>query len=226
MEVKSANQDMDEIIATCLSEGLDAKQTDELQQWINASSENRKHFKDLQEIWFASIAGQTGRFDKNEAYRRFLKRTNQHKAKKISLRPFLYAAAGVLLLLIISYASYWQGREQLKSRFADVVIEAPFGSKTKTYLPDGTLVWLNAGSKITYSQGFGVSERNVRLSGEGYFEVSKNEKVPFNVKTDELQVNVLGTIFNFKNYPDGEEATVSLVEGKVLAKNNLKNDDV
>ncbi|MDR0845180.1 MAG: DUF4974 domain-containing protein [Tannerella sp.] len=222
--MEEENQNMDEMIATCLSEGLDAKLSDELRQWINASPVNRKHFKDMQEIWFASIVGRTNRFDKDKAYKRFLQRTNLRKAKTISMRPFLYAAAGVLLLLIISYASYWQGGEQLKSRFADVIIEAPLGSKTKTSLPDGTLVWLNAGSKITYSQGFGVSERNIRLSGEGYFEVTKNEKAPFCVHTDELQVNVLGTIFNFRNYPEGEEATVSLVEGLVLAKNQLKNE--
>jgi ferric-dicitrate binding protein FerR (iron transport regulator) len=95
------------------------------------------------------------------------------------------------------------------------------------YLPDGTLVWLNAGSKITYSQGFGVDERTVHLTGEGYFEVTKNEKKPFRVKTEELHVNVLGTKFNFSNYPDNEEAIVSLIEGKVMADNAIgKNEQV
>jgi ferric-dicitrate binding protein FerR (iron transport regulator) len=93
------------------------------------------------------------------------------------------------------------------------------GAKTKMYLPDGTLVWLNASSKITYSQGFGVSDRNIGLTGEGYFEVTGNAELPFVVKTDELKVSVLGTKFNFSNYPENEEAIVSLIEGKVQVKN-------
>ena len=80
----------------------------------------------------------------------------------------------------------------MKDTFADISVEAPLGSKTKLYLPDGTLVWLNAGSRMTYSQGFGVDNRKVELEGEGYFEVKRNEKVPFFVKTKDLQLQVLG----------------------------------
>lgn len=60
-----------------------------------------------------------------------------------------------------------------------MVVEAPLGSRTKLYLPDGTLVWLNAGTKMVYSQGFGVDNREVILEGEGYFEVVKNKEIPF-----------------------------------------------
>ena len=70
-------------------------------------------------------------------------------------------------------------------------MEAPLGAKTKLILPDSTLVWLNAGSKIVYSQGFGVKDRHLRLNGEAYFEVRKNEKLPFDVMTKELNVKVL-----------------------------------
>ena len=95
------------------------------------------------------------------------------------------------------------------------------GARTKLYLPDGTLVWLNAGSKITYSQGFGVDNRNLDLEGEGYFEVKRNEKVPFEIRTKELDLTVLGTKFNFRNYADDEEVVVNLLEGKVRLKNEL-----
>ena len=105
-----------------------------------------------------------------------------------------------------------------------MVVEAPLGSKTRLYLPDGTLVWLNAGSTITYSQGFGVEERKLKLSGEGYFEVTRNKQLPFEITTKELQLKVLGTKFNFRNYPEDEEVSVSLLEGKVCLRNYLKND--
>lgn len=103
-------------------------------------------------------------------------------------------------------------------------MEAPLGSRTKLTLPDGTLVWLNAGSRITYSQGFGVGNRKIELIGEGYFEVKRNEEVPFLVKTNSLLVKVLGTKFNFRDYPDDAEAVVSLSEGKVSLNNLLKKE--
>ena len=84
------------------------------------------------------------------------------------------------------------GRSECKDTFADISVEAPLGSRTKLYLPDGTLVWLNAGSRMTYSQGFGVDNRKVELEGEGYFEVQRNEKLPFFVKTKDLQFAGIG----------------------------------
>ena len=71
---------------------------------------------------------------------------------------------------------------------------------------------------MTYSQGFGVDNRKVELEGEGYFEVKRNEKIPFFVKTKDLQLQVLGTKFNFRDYPEDslEVGSVSFgLEGKV-----------
>lgn len=116
------------------------------------------------------------------------------------------------------------GRSECKDTFADISVEAPLGSRTKLYLPDGTLVWLNAGSRMTYSQGFGVDNRKVELEGEGYFEVQRNEKLPFFVKTKDLQLQVLGTKFNFRDYPEDHEVVVSLLEGKVELNNLLKKE--
>lgn len=125
-------------------------------------------------------------------------------------------AAVVLVLLGACYISYWQGGKHVNRRLANKIsVEAPLGSKTKLYLPDGTLVWLNAGSKISYSQNFGIVTRDVEVVGEAYFEVTKNKKIPFNVKSKEINVQVLGTKFNFSNYADDKEAVVALLEGKV-----------
>ena len=91
------------------------------------------------------------------------------------------------------------------------------------YLPDGTLVWLNSGTKMTYSSDFGVNSRSVRLNGEGYFEVTHNKNVPFKIETPDLSLHVLGTKFNFKNYSEDDNVSVELLEGKVLLNNKLKN---
>ncbi len=68
-------------------------------------------------------------------------------------------------------------------------------------LPDGSIVWLNADSRLSYSESFGRKNRNVRLEGEGYFEVEHGEH-PFVVQTDSAQIKVLGTKFDIKNYSD------------------------
>ncbi|MDM8323641.1 FecR family protein [Bacteroides gallinaceum] len=113
----------------------------------------------------------------------------------------------------------------MENAFADIVIEAPVGARTCMYLPDGTQVWLNACSRLTYSQGFGINDRNLKLEGEGYFEVSRNEQLPFIIHTQEVDVTVLGTQFNFKNYADDSEASVSLLSGKVKLCNHLRQEE-
>jgi len=132
---------------------------------------------------------------------------------------FLKVAAAVAVLMIVAGISYFVGSTGNYSQLADVTVEAPFGSKTKMYLPDGTLVWLNAGSRISYTNEFGINDRNVKLDGEGYFEVTKNADLAFKVATDEMNVQVLGTKFNFRNFDDDDESIITLIEGNVAVDN-------
>mgnify|MGYP002318720056 FL=1 len=81
-------------------------------------------------------------------------------------------------------------------------------------LPDGSIVWLNADSKLSYSESFSRKNRNVQLEGEGYFEVAHGEH-PFVIQTDSAQIKVLGTKFNVKNYGDENYIKVSLLEGSI-----------
>lgn len=230
MDIKDTHNCMDDLIVAYLSGEANREELDVLKRWTDASAENKKYFRERQEIWMATLnPDSSDRFDSNKAHQRFIVRTA--KMAKLPLRKNLYryslgySAAIIALLISVSIVSYWLGGEKLKTRFTDIIVEVPLGSTTKIYLPDSTSVWLNAGSKIIYSQGFGVNERRISLSGEGYFEVAKNGELTFFVTTDELTVSVLGTKFNFSNYPNEEEAIVSLVEGKVLATNNIIQDN-
>jgi ferric-dicitrate binding protein FerR (iron transport regulator) len=219
---------IDTLIAGYFSGNLCDEERHELRAWIDAAPENRKYFLSMQEIWFSTISasGNDHRFDKESAYQRFLARIGKHgETGRHHWRILWQSAAAIVVLGLVAYTSFRQGSEHVKDQFTDITIEAPSGSRIKMYLPDGTLVWLNTGSKLVYSQGFGFNERKVNLSGEGYFEVAKNEKLAFSVQTEELDVNVIGTIFNFRNYPDDLEATVSLLEGKVLVSNQVKKGE-
>ena len=89
------------------------------------------------------------------------------------------------------------------------------GSKTNLLLPDGTSVWLNAGSCLTYDSLYGSSFREVTLSGEGYFDVVKNPKKPFIIHTGKINIRVLGTVFNVKSYPGEKSIETSLINGSI-----------
>lgn len=223
---------IDELIVTYLAEGLNGDALTELKQWIALSPENEKYFLHQREVWFSAFSEKDSAiYNKDKAFEKFKYRIDDSRQnseigtqKKFRLVAFWRYAAVVAVLCAISYFSYWRGGERVKENFSEIVVEAPLGSRTKLFLPDGTLVWLNAGSSMAYSQGFGVSERSVKLVGEGYFEVKRNEELPFSVQTKDLKVQVLGTKFNFRDYPDDTEVIVSLLEGKVALNNLIQKE--
>lgn len=96
-----------------------------------------------------------------------------------------------------------------------IVFEAPYGEKSKMTFPDGTVVWLNAGSSLKYSNKYNTDDRVVELEGEGYFEVAKKKKISFVVHTRGYDVVVKGTKFNVTAYPEDSNITTTLMEGAV-----------
>jgi transmembrane sensor len=100
-------------------------------------------------------------------------------------------------------------------RVQTLVMSTPRGGTYQVVLPDGTKVWLNADSKISFPSQFIGSQRKIVLSGEAYFEVSHNALKPFVVQTDKQQVTVLGTHFNINSYADEGATKTTLLEGSV-----------
>jgi transmembrane sensor len=97
----------------------------------------------------------------------------------------------------------------------------PRGGQYKLTLPDGTEVWLNAASSITYPTAFVGNERNVSITGEAYFEVAKDKNKPFRVKSGSQMIEVLGTHFNVMAYGDEDAIKTTLFEGSVkITENN------
>ncbi len=100
-------------------------------------------------------------------------------------------------------------------------MSTPRGGQYKLTLPDGTKVWLNAASSITYPIAFSGKTREVRITGEVYFEVAKNKQKPFIVKTHKENITVLGTQFNINSYSDEPFTKTSLIEGSVSINNKI-----
>ena len=111
-----------------------------------------------------------------------------------------------------------QGQKQGQGEFHKLVV--PKGGEYRITLPDGTRVWLNAGSSLKYPTFFANNQREVTLDGEGYFEVSENADRPFIVHTQSLDVRATGTSFNLKAYPQEECIATTLLSGKVCVESS------
>lgn len=226
--MKQANDHIDDLIIQFLCGELDEFALQELKSWIDRSPENASYFQERQEIWFSSTEDfQLQKYNKKEMYEAFLQHTadsdeNNRGGFLYRKRRWIGYAATLLAVVTMTFLAYHRGEHHIKKAFADIQVEAPNGSRTKTLLPDGTVVWLNSGSKLTYSQGYGLNDRKVTINGEGYFEVKHNKDLPFCVNSKALRVNVLGTKFNFRDYAEDKEAEVMLEEGSVKL-DNLSN---
>lgn len=100
-------------------------------------------------------------------------------------------------------------------------LSTPDGRQYKLVLPDGTKVWLNAGSSIRYPVAFNTKERLVEISGEAYFEVVHNAAVPFKVRARKNIIEDIGTSFDVNAYPDEEENKTTLLKGSVSVNGNV-----
>ncbi len=98
-------------------------------------------------------------------------------------------------------------------RYNTIIV--PYGKQSKISLSDGSKVWLNSGTKLTYPIAFNKAKREVYLEGEAIFEVTHNEQSPFHVATIDYEVKVLGTVFNVSSYPDDGYTLTALESGSV-----------
>lgn len=136
----------------------------------------------------------------------------ERKSKKIiRLLIKITAAAAVLFVAILFTFNY---NNLTKNRTIKTFVAA-YGEKKNIQLPDGTVVILNAGSKIEINESFGVSTRNVYLEGEAFFDVKHNVNLPFIVHTSAMDVKALGTAFNVKAYLNEKITETSLIRGLV-----------
>jgi len=135
--------------------------------------------------------------------------------KSTTFRNFLRIAAAVIFVLSTSVSLFYIFTNNHNNSLATSETFVPLGSQAKVILPDGSVAWLNSGSTLKYNNLFGKKDREVQLTGEGYFEVTKDKSKPFLVRTNNIAVKVLGTVFNVRSYLDDPTVEVNLLEGKV-----------
>ena len=201
--------DETQIIAYLQGE-LSSEEANQIEKWIAHSEANAQFFARTQKLWQATKASPSASPDVDKAWRKVQARVGL-KTKVRSLRPIMLRAAASVLILIAAYA-LWQYimPDKVSMQIAKT------GQERKTInLPDGTQVWLNQYSQITYPKEFKTSERKIKLSGEAYFEVTHNPNKPFLIESGNTEVKVLGTSFNLMAYPDSSRIWVQVNTGRV-----------
>jgi ferric-dicitrate binding protein FerR (iron transport regulator) len=140
------------------------------------------------------------------------------KSRNRFFRPFL-----VLTVLVAAFFGTWYavqphakaGAVSPQENKSPSEVTTRYGTRTKLLLPDGSSVWLNSGSRLSYDSAYGESNREVSLVGEAFFDVAKNTQKPFIIHTGNINIRVLGTSFNVKSYPGDKTIETSLIQGKI-----------
>jgi ferric-dicitrate binding protein FerR (iron transport regulator) len=199
--------------------------------WKKAHPANEALFNTIRETWMAtSQIKHPDVFDENTALNILLKKieittSEQHPAGNTFTLNYFLKVAAIFIGIFISggIASYFLFHDTTVATNQVIKIVAPKGSRSVAYLPDGSRVWLNAGSELTYKINSGQN-REVKLVGEAFFKVKSDKNHPFIVSANGMFIKALGTSFNVKAYPEERKVTTTLVEGIVkIEKPGLEN---
>jgi ferric-dicitrate binding protein FerR (iron transport regulator) len=151
---------------------------------------------------------------------------DRHPSKKIVVFRRLLAAAIIAGVILSTYFLFFQTRNDPPEQVANNnEIETPKGTRSFMRLSDGTKVWLNSDSKLDYND-FNQKTREVTLTGEAYFDVTKDPAHPFVVHTSDIDIRVLGTVFNVKSYPKESSIETTLIHGMVEVRNKKQPETV
>lgn len=137
-------------------------------------------------------------------------------SRKFSLKRLFPYAAAVILCAAVGISAHLYTLRSLPAEM-EYLVEADKGQRANMTLPDGTKVWLNSHTQISYKNNYGVEDRTVKLTGEAFFEVAKDKEHRFIVKTDGLDVEALGTSFNVKAYREDKDIVATLFSGSIRA---------
>ena len=167
----------------------------------------------------ASTRSPRGRFSAVASYPQLEKRLKPHIRCLFPTRMRILAAAAAVILLCLSVGTVYLYMQPTSLQTVSTMTET-----RNVILPDGSSVLLNRHSSLSYPKRFKSDNREVQLTGEAYFEVSKDQKHPFIVQTEHINVQVLGTHFNVDAYPDNPDVKTTLLTGSVAVSN--KNNSV
>lgn len=150
-----------------------------------------------------------------------------HGSRKNGYARKFAVAATILAVLVTGVIYYFNGKKthHRTTAIPQLAVNTKYGSRTDLQLPDGSKVWLNSGSTLTYDKEFGKEIREVVLSGEAFFDVVRNVDKPFIIHTTSMDIKVLGTQFNVKSYANDPTSEASLIHGSIEVSLKKRGDE-
>lgn len=209
---------MDELTVKFLQGNITPAEDELLNSWLNENTKNQSEFNSYKEVWeFSSRLGLMNKIDVAKARKKVKKAIPEFRKSQSILFYWQRVAAIIILPLAIAALIFLQ---LFKQRITDSItqqeVTASYGVRTQLNLPDGTNVWLNSGSKITFPSKFIENKREVFLEGEAFFNVAGDAIRPFYVSLGEVSVKAAGTSFNIAAYKEDNTFEATLISGKAM----------
>jgi transmembrane sensor len=228
--VDQKNKDIDSLIVASLSRQISESGEKQLDQWIKEAPENLEQWELIQKVWIERSQDRKiiNADDVLEnIWSKAYNISSSKRGKTFSIGMFVKVAAAFLILFAATFllVEYPKLPVEGTNTGANLIIKGnPAGQKSKIILSDGSVVWLNSASSVSYLEKFSEVARNITLDGEAYFEVAPDQSRPFVVTTGEITTTALGTSFNINAF-DPDNIKIALITGKAKVVNKIYKDD-
>jgi transmembrane sensor len=223
-------EDSGRLIGRILAQSASEEEIGTYNKWLSESTASRDEYEGVKRIWDAKRI--VHQYDLELARSKIALRIGRSGNITTTIYIYWQKIAAVLLIPLLTISVYLllqlNELEPAKYNAAIQTVECSMGNRSRITLPDGTLVWLNSGSSVTFPVSFSDSKtRNVALAGEAYFDVAKDPCHPFMLNLGEVCLEVVGTSFNVSNYYEDRKIEVMLESGevKLLAKTASGSDE-
>ncbi|WP_057937538.1 FecR family protein [Algoriphagus resistens] len=192
----------------------DAKENAMIQKWLEKSEQNVNLFLKLKKLYEE---------DEHPNYLSESQLEEQWEKVKAQMEPdqrtppkkFWIVGVAASIVALFAVAGIWLQQHKSYEQLPETIYQTNGGERKSVLLADGTSIWLNANSKLVVSNSFGISDRDVKLEGEAWFDVASNPNQPFGVSVGEVSIQVLGTQFNVNAYEWNPQIVTSLEEGEI-----------
>ena len=206
----------DELLIAYFKGEVSDEETQRITEWIEAEIEHQRYYQQLCRLfemsyWIEDMSEQT-------------EFALPKKAKILPWKQYAISFMKVAAIFVLGFALHFFLNRQTTTTHHELQhqIHVPTGQHVEIMLADGSKVWLNSGSTLTFPSKFNGKKRLVELDGEGFFEVKSDKEHPFIVSTSKYQVKAVGTSFNVYDYQDSPQFEAALLNGKVEVTTNAK----
>lgn len=200
------------------------QEKEDVSTWLDADEKHMEEFLLLRNIYDASIWTDSNFMQRKDDEQIFEKK--RYNTRRIHLLKEVAKYAAIFLLALGCYHLFLSPESDTTANTTLQTIYTPEGQRAEIVLSDGTKVWLNANSSLTFPDQFAKADRTVKLDGEAYFEVTHDDTKKFIVQTGLYQVKVHGTEFNVDAYSSSNNFETALIKGTVEVISNSTNESI